>query len=87
MEQTRETQEKDVLLILTQCTYQSSKHKVTEEVHYQISRRISQVATTGLSVQPNESKTNPKCVRRGPIELSTVSNGSTRCRVAPLIVL
>jgi hypothetical protein len=48
MEQTRETQDKDVLLILTQCTYQSSKHKVTEEVHYQISRRISQVATTAI---------------------------------------
>src|SRR5258708_6586961 len=33
-------------IILTQCTYQTSKNKLTEEVHYQISRRISHVATT-----------------------------------------
>jgi integrase len=32
--------------ILTQFTYQSSKNKVTEEVTYQISRRISHVANT-----------------------------------------
>ncbi len=45
MEQTRETQDKDVLLILTHFTYQSSKNKVPEEVNYQISRWISHVAT------------------------------------------
>jgi hypothetical protein len=33
-------------LILTQFTYQSSKNKVTEEVTYHISRRISHVANT-----------------------------------------
>ena len=43
----RQTEEKDIPLILSQCENQSSKNNVTEEViHSIISRRISHVATT-----------------------------------------
>jgi hypothetical protein len=34
-------------------------------------------------VQSNEEKTSPKCVRRGLIELSTMSNGSTLLSTIP----
>ena len=39
-----------MLYTKTQCEYQSSKNKVTEEVNYQISRRIFHVATTGKKI-------------------------------------
>jgi hypothetical protein len=53
-QQTRWTQDKDVLFILIQCSYQWSKNKGPGVVHCQTSRRISHIATTGAHLNKED---------------------------------